>query len=100
MLSGSFIAKHFPQVRAFAESAYDTMMKAGASKSGPPPSTRNLDEEINYAKDTLISLLPTELQRAMTQYPSTFGVSLEHQSALVADLVYSRRFSEKEARSF
>ena len=43
----------------------------------------------------MISMLPTELQEYTEKLPSTFGVSLELQAALVADLVFYRRFADR-----
>ncbi|KAI5123665.1 hypothetical protein M0805_001694 [Coniferiporia weirii] len=87
----------FPEVRAFAESAYDTLLKAGASKSGPPSSTRNLVEEISSAKADIISLLPSDVKGGIKAISSTFNTSLEFQAGMVADLVSSRRFLDKDA---
>lgn len=83
------------KVRAFAESAYNTLMKAGASKTGPPPSTRDVAEDSSTAKTTMISMLPAGLQAATETMSLTFGVSLELQAALVAELVFGRQFSDR-----
>ena len=69
-------------------------MKAGASKDGPPPSPRNVEEEVSSRKEDLTSLLPQELQ---SNQPSAFGASLTFQANIVANLVYSRRFSDTDA---
>ena len=83
------------KVRAFAEAAYDTLIKSGASKEGPPSSTRDVAEEFKATKIAMISMLPTELQEYTGKMPSTFGISLELQAALVADLVFYRRFTDQ-----
>ncbi|EJD03132.1 uncharacterized protein FOMMEDRAFT_123325 [Fomitiporia mediterranea MF3/22] len=82
----------FPEVRAFAEAAYKTLMKAGASSSGPPPA-RNIEEETSTAKTDMISLLPSNLQSNQT---STFLTTIDFQAGIVEDLVHLRKFSDKE----
>ncbi|KAH8119240.1 P-loop containing nucleoside triphosphate hydrolase protein [Phellopilus nigrolimitatus] len=82
----------FPEVRAFAKSAYDTLMKAGASSSGPPPPTRNIIENTASSKVDMISLLPSGFSIS-----STLNTSLDFQANMVADLVHFRKFSDKDA---
>ncbi|THH07494.1 hypothetical protein EW145_g3336 [Phellinidium pouzarii] len=87
----------FPEVRAFAESAYNTLIKAGASKTGPPPPTRNITEETSSAKSDLISLLPSHVKCDRKHLESTLNTSLEFQAGLVADLISYRKLSDKDA---
>ncbi|KLO14597.1 hypothetical protein SCHPADRAFT_914787 [Schizopora paradoxa] len=93
----------FPEVRAFAESAYNTLIKAGASSSAPPSPPRDLSEEISTAKSALISLLPSSLVVRAISPPlpkySVLNTSLDFQAELVADLVHARRFGNKQAWS-
>ena len=68
-------------------------MKAGASSSGPPP-TRDVEEETRLVRAEIMTLLPSNLRN---QQESTLSTSLDFQAGLVADLVYYRRFSDKDA---
>ncbi|OBZ68188.1 mRNA export factor elf1 [Grifola frondosa] len=92
----------FPEVRAFAETALNTLIKAGASKDGPPPDHRDTEAEKSSALSALLTLLPSEL---VTRSPKTpngppaprhplLSNTLDFVASLVADLVYARRFSE------
>ncbi|KAL5485081.1 NEW1 [Sanghuangporus weigelae] len=82
----------FPEVRAFAESAHKTLMKAGASASGPPP-IRDVERETWTVKAEMNTMLPPSLQN---QQESTLSTSLDFQAGLVADLIYFRKFSDKD----
>ncbi|PSR74621.1 hypothetical protein PHLCEN_2v9687 [Hermanssonia centrifuga] len=94
----------FPEVRAFAETALNTLMKAGASKDGPPPPQRDLDAEAASALSILLTLLPQNLVIVSGNRPngpptpkySVLAKTLEYTSSLVADLDYSRSFSDVE----
>ncbi|KAL1704978.1 P-loop containing nucleoside triphosphate hydrolase protein [Schizophyllum commune] len=94
----------FPEVRAFGEAALQTLIKSGASSSGPPPVRRDLEAETREVFNTLVNLLPAELVITSAQSPNgphtprhpLLTRSLEFQAALVADLVYNRIFSESE----
>ena len=88
----------FPEVRAFAESAYNTLIKAGASSSTTPAPPRDMSVELKDAKATMASFLPSKLIipglfPALPKY-STLNLSLDFQAEIVADLVHSRRFSK------
>ncbi|KAG1867369.1 hypothetical protein F4604DRAFT_1777068 [Suillus subluteus] len=50
----------FPEVRAFGETALNTLLKAGASTSGTPP-TRDVSKEVADVVAVLLSLLPSDL---------------------------------------
>ena len=95
----------FPEVRAFAETALDTLHKAGASKDGPPPPQRDIATESASVYSTLLTLLPQDLVLLSASQPNgphtprhpLLASALQFSSALVADLVYKRRFSDVEA---
>lgn len=91
-----------PQVRAFAETALNTLLKSGASSGGTPP-PRDLDAETEEIFKTLLTLLDDTLvvrsetapnQPSGTRHPLLTS-SLRFQASLVADLVYQKRFHEK-----
>ncbi|KAJ8514383.1 hypothetical protein ONZ45_g8055 [Pleurotus djamor] len=87
-------------VRAFAEAALNTLIKSGASASAPPPVPRDITSEIANARSVLISHLDSEL--LSTEDPtqprySLLARSVDFQAALVADLVYNRRFTDVAA---
>ncbi|KAF8973154.1 hypothetical protein BDZ97DRAFT_1779739 [Flammula alnicola] len=92
----------FPEVRAFGDAALKTLLKSGASSSGPPPAHRDVDAETAGALSTLKTILPQELAIASPSSPNgpkspkypTLETSLEFVAALVADLVYARKFSD------
>lgn len=95
----------FPEVRAFAESCLNVMLKAGASKDGPPPPKRDLDAEKSEVLTSLLTLLPCELSVP----PATnlngphsprhplLAQNLDFAATLAADLVYARKFSDADA---
>lgn len=90
------------QVRAFGDAALMTLLKSGASSSGPPPSHRSIDEETFEVVLTLKTLLPDELTLTSPAGPKTsktpqytlLTTSLNFQAALVADLVHDRKFDD------
>ena len=45
-------------MRAFGETALGTLVKAGASKDGPPPPSRDLQAESQEVLSALLPLLP------------------------------------------
>ncbi|EGO25400.1 hypothetical protein SERLADRAFT_361098 [Serpula lacrymans var. lacrymans S7.9] len=93
----------FPEVRAFAGTALNTLLKSGASSSGSPPA-RDLDGETSEVYTALLTLLPLDLALASAtpngpkspRHPLV-ARSLEFQASLIVDLVYFRRFQNKEA---
>ncbi|KAJ7072100.1 P-loop containing nucleoside triphosphate hydrolase protein [Mycena amicta] len=94
----------FPEVRAFGESALQTLHKAGVSASGPPSTTRNIEGETAEALSGLLTLLPKELAVVsptsangppVPKY-SMLAQSLAFQASLVADLVHESRFGDKK----
>ncbi|KAF7981871.1 hypothetical protein HWV62_31433 [Athelia sp. TMB] len=90
----------FPEVRAFAESALNTLQKSGASASGPPPQHRDVEAETAEAFSALASHLPKELVTASASSPNgpfspshpLLIESLNFQASLVADAVHARDF--------
>jgi len=88
------------QVRAFGETALNTLLKSGASSSGPPPTHRNIDGETFEVLLILKTLLPEELALTPPGSPNAPKVpkynllktSLNFQAALVADLLHDRKF--------
>ncbi|KAF7315452.1 hypothetical protein MIND_00060100 [Mycena indigotica] len=94
----------FPEVRAFGESALQTLLKAGASVSGPPSTPRDIERETADALSALLTLLPPELTITSPSSPnnppspkySLLAQSLAFQASLVADLVNERKFGDKK----
>ncbi|KAI0081236.1 hypothetical protein K474DRAFT_1762039 [Panus rudis PR-1116 ss-1] len=95
----------FPEVRAFAEGCLNTLLKAGASKDGPPPPRRDLEAESASVLSSILILLPSELVIVSASGPngphtprhSLLARTLDFSSALVADLIHSRRFADADA---
>ncbi|KAF8919883.1 P-loop containing nucleoside triphosphate hydrolase protein [Mucidula mucida] len=94
----------FPEVRAFGESALQTLLKSGASTEGPPSTHRDVESQTKDALATLLTFLPESLRGAgsspngpHTPMYSLLGSSLDFMSSLVADLVNDRRFQDTEA---
>ncbi|KAF9051114.1 hypothetical protein BDZ89DRAFT_525184 [Hymenopellis radicata] len=94
----------FPEVRAFGESALETLLKSGASTEGPPSTHRDVEGQTKDALTTLLTFLPESLRGAgsspngpHTPMYSLLGSSLDFVSSLVADLVNDRRFQDTEA---
>lgn len=93
----------FPEVRAFGETALNTLLKAGASTSGTPP-TRDVSKEVADIVAVLLTLLPSDLVIPSATRPNgspsakhpLLDQSLLFQGSMVADLVYNRRFQDIE----
>lgn len=94
----------FPEVRAFAETALSTLVKAGASVTAPPSNNRDIEGETATALKAMQTLLPQSVIREDPNSPngphlpkySLLDVSLAFQASLVADLFHNRRFSDRE----
>ncbi|KIY44429.1 hypothetical protein FISHEDRAFT_51569 [Fistulina hepatica ATCC 64428] len=94
----------FPEVRAFGETALQTLLKSGASSTAPPPVSRDRDNEAAVALGEMLKLLPAELSSLSEANPN--GIhnpkyplllrSLQFQSTLVADLIHDRNFSDEK----
>ncbi|KAI0780034.1 P-loop containing nucleoside triphosphate hydrolase protein [Fomes fomentarius] len=95
----------FPEVRAFGETALQTLQKSGASKDGLPPTQRDIQAETSEVLSTLLTLLPEELAIVSADAPNgphaprhpLLKDILEFSAGLVADLVNARRFSDVAA---
>lgn len=92
----------FPEVREFAQTALNTLVKAGASKDGPPPPQRDREAEAAEAYAALVTLLPSDLVIVSASRPNgphtprhpLLADILHFASSLVADLVYKRSFTD------
>lgn len=92
----------FPEVRAFGETALETLMKSGASKSGSSTLQRDVGAEESAALAVLTSKLPEELVSVSTSKPNgphqpkynLLKEVLAFQSSIVADLVFARKFED------
>ncbi|KAG9048951.1 hypothetical protein FS837_011594 [Tulasnella sp. UAMH 9824] len=90
----------FPEVRAFAQSAYDTLMKAGAGTE-IKVSPRDLDTEAKAVELLLLPLLPSGLVIPSPNDPAApgtpfhplFAKTLDFSTRLVAELVYRNAFT-------
>ncbi|KAF8160839.1 P-loop containing nucleoside triphosphate hydrolase protein [Crassisporium funariophilum] len=95
----------FPEVRAFGETALKTLLKSGASTSGPPTTHRDIDGEIAEVLATLKTFLPQELAIVSAKSPNgpkspkyaILGTSLAFQASLVTDLVFLRNLKDTKA---
>jgi elongation factor 3 len=89
-----------PQVRAFAATALQTLLKAGASSSAPPSPPRDLEAEKQSVLAELLTLLPPELAAPAPGAPNAppapnhagLAQTLDFSARLVADLVLAREF--------
>ncbi|KAJ6500070.1 P-loop containing nucleoside triphosphate hydrolase protein [Mycena vitilis] len=94
----------FPEVRAFGDAALETLLKSGASTSGPPTTHRDVEGQTAEALSTLLTLLPKDVAIVSAKSPngphtpkySLLARSLAFQSSMVADLVHDRRFGDKK----
>ncbi|CAK5281806.1 unnamed protein product [Mycena citricolor] len=91
----------FPEVRAFGESALQTLIKSGASAAGAVVENRDIGGETSEAQTTLLTLLPEDLATGPPNGPRTakfslLAQSLAFQASLVADLVHGRAFGDKQ----
>ncbi|TFK54208.1 hypothetical protein OE88DRAFT_1786336 [Heliocybe sulcata] len=92
----------FPEVRAFAQTALDTLLKSGASATAAPPTPRDTEAEKAEILSILLTLLPEELVTVSSVNPngpctpkfSLLSQLLQFAASLVADLVYQRQFND------
>ncbi|KAH7929882.1 hypothetical protein BV22DRAFT_1001756 [Leucogyrophana mollusca] len=92
----------FPEVRAFGETALNTLLKSGASATGSPP-TRDSESETAEVFGVLLTLLPHQLVVPSPTTPNApqsvrhqlLSQSLQYQASMVADLIYNRRFTDQ-----
>ena len=95
----------FPEVRAFGETALETLLKAGASKDGPPPPQRDSEAEAASVYGVFLTLLPPTLVIVSASQPNgphtprhpLLEDVLHFSSSLVGDLIHNRRFMDTEA---
>lgn len=93
----------FPEVRAFGQEALDTLLKSGASTSGPPPEHRDIEAEIKDVLAALHTLLPEEVSIASQSSPNgprepkfaLMEASLKFAATIVADLIHNRSFADR-----
>ncbi|GJE92231.1 hypothetical protein PsYK624_083840 [Phanerochaete sordida] len=92
----------FPEVRAFAETALNTLLKSGASKDGPPPPQRDIEGETKDVSVAILTLLPQDLVNVSASLPNgphaprhpLIAATIDFASTLAADLIHARRFSD------
>ncbi|KAJ3933182.1 MAG: P-loop containing nucleoside triphosphate hydrolase protein [Lentinula lateritia] len=96
----------FPEVRAFGETALETLLKSGASAKVPPSESRDLEQQTKDARSALLLLLPKDIRDSSSPpngpYTPKYSLltrSLDFQASLVADLVNARQFSDIDAWS-
>ncbi|KAL0578289.1 [NU+] prion formation protein 1 [Marasmius crinis-equi] len=95
----------FPEVRAFANTALETLLKAGASRNGPPATHRDVEGEAKEAENLLLTLLPEDLRDPVNASPngphkpkySLLSQSIQFQASLVADLIHDRKLYDQDA---
>lgn len=92
----------FPEVRAFGETALQTLAKAGASADAPPPKKRDVEGETKEAMEAIVKFLPDELlepTRSAQRVPAEplLKQTVEFEAALVADLVGQKKFTDTAA---
>ncbi|KAH9963914.1 P-loop containing nucleoside triphosphate hydrolase protein [Russula dissimulans] len=87
----------FPEVRAFAEGALNTLQKAGASSEDNALPPRDVTSEVIVAQKALVELLPetTASSGPHSAQDPYLAVVLDFTASLVADLAYSKRFADK-----
>ncbi|KAI0001287.1 P-loop containing nucleoside triphosphate hydrolase protein [Russula compacta] len=90
----------FPEVRAFAEGALNTLQKAGVSLDDHALPPRDVTAELIVSRKALAELLAEKADRAGSSGPHSaqdpyFAVVLDFMASLVADLNYAKRFADK-----
>lgn len=85
----------FPEVRAFAESSLNTLIKSGASTTAPPPTRRDYAAEANAVRAVVRNLFPTEALPATADDPNgPFSLTINFVSSLLGDLIHNGRFDD------
>jgi elongation factor 3 len=90
----------FPEVRAFAAAAHETLIKAGASSGAPPPAPRDIEAEIESSMKEIASFLPPSLLTSLTPlqpFHPSFNTCLHFVGNLVANLAHDKRYDDKAA---
>ncbi|KAF8268641.1 P-loop containing nucleoside triphosphate hydrolase protein [Lactarius quietus] len=85
----------FPEVRAFAEGALNTLQKAGASSGAEALPPRDVTAEVIIARKTLTELLLEKAGGSLSAQDPHLAIALDFTASLVADLVYKKRYSDK-----
>ncbi len=92
----------FPEVRAFASSALQTLLSVGASKTVQPSPERDISAEISLAinimkldlPQSLFTPSPNDPQLPSMPFHPLFNQSLRFSGRLVADIVYKKHFTD------
>ncbi|PVG00948.1 putative mrna export factor elf1 [Serendipita vermifera] len=90
----------FPEVRAFAAAAHETLIKAGASSGAPPPPPRDFEAEIESSMREIAPFLPASLLISLAPlqpFHPAFKTCLHFVGNLVADLAHNKRYDDKSA---
>lgn len=85
----------FPEVRAFAEGALNTLQKAGASSGVDALPPRDVTAEVVIARKALTELLLEKAGGSLSVQDPYLTIVLDLTASLVADLVYKKRFTDK-----
>ncbi|KAI9449405.1 P-loop containing nucleoside triphosphate hydrolase protein [Lactarius psammicola] len=85
----------FPEVRAFAEGALNTLQKAGASSGADALPPRDVTAEVINARKALTELLLGKAGGSLSAQDPYLAIVLDFTASLVADLVYKKRYSDK-----
>ncbi|KAH8993307.1 P-loop containing nucleoside triphosphate hydrolase protein [Lactarius hatsudake] len=85
----------FPEVRAFAEGALNTLQKAGASSGADALPPRDVTAEVIIARKALSGLLLGKSGGSPSAQDPYLAIVLDFTASLVADLVYKKRYSDK-----
>lgn len=90
----------FPEIRAFAQTALDILLNAGASASATPLPERDIILSVTEALTLMVPHLAIEGLPARPSIPLSFSLpdspvvahAVEYQANVIADLVEQRRF--------
>ncbi|KAH9058805.1 P-loop containing nucleoside triphosphate hydrolase protein [Lactarius vividus] len=85
----------FPEVRAFAEGALNTLQKAGASSGADALPPRDVTAEVIIARKALSELLLGKAGGSLSAQDPYLAIVLDFTASLVADLIYKKRYSNK-----
>lgn len=85
----------FPEVRAFAEGALNTLQKAGASSGAEALPPRDVTAEVIIARKTVSDLLLEKAGGSLSAQDPHLAIALDFTASVVADLVYKKRYSDK-----
>lgn len=82
----------------------NTLIKAGASKDGPPPPQRNIAEETASVTAAILTLLPGDFVIVSASLPNgphtprhpLLAATVDFAATLAADLIHARSFSDSK----